>query len=42
MKEQLKEVLPHYMIPKKVVFHDSLPMTGNGKVDRRALADWNG
>lgn len=42
VKEQLKEVLPHYMIPKKVVFHDSLPMTGNGKVDRRALADWNG
>ena len=38
MKEALKETLPHYMIPKKIVFHDALPMTGNGKVDRRALA----
>ena len=26
------------MIPKKIVFAEALPMTGNGKVDRRALA----
>ena len=38
MKEALKETLPHYMVPKKIMFHSSLPMTGNGKVDRRALA----
>lgn len=38
LKEQLKATLPHYMIPKKIVFAEALPMTGNGKVDRRALA----
>lgn len=38
MKEALKETLPHYMVPKKLVFHSALPMTGNGKIDRRALA----
>lgn len=38
LKEELKGSLPHYMIPKKVVFCDALPMTGNGKIDRKALA----
>lgn len=39
LKERLKTTLPHYMIPKKVAFRESLPMTGNGKLDRRGLAD---
>ena len=39
LKNRLKETLPHYMIPKKVVFHDALPMTPNGKLDRKALAN---
>ncbi len=38
LKEELKGSLPHYMIPKKIVFCDALPMTGNGKIDRKALA----
>ena len=38
LKEALRAALPHYMIPKKIVFLDALPVTGNGKVDRRALA----
>lgn len=38
LKDELKGVLPHYMIPKKIVFCDVLPMTGNGKIDRKALA----
>lgn len=42
LKEELKASLPHYMIPKKIVFLDALPMTGNGKVDRRALAETRG
>lgn len=38
LRNKLKETLPHYMIPKKVVFHEALPMTPNGKLDRKALA----
>lgn len=37
LKDELRPVLPHYMIPKKIVFRDALPRTGNGKIDRRAL-----
>lgn len=37
MKEQLKEFLPAYMIPKKIVHLESLPMNHNGKVDRKQL-----
>ena len=37
IKDALKEGLPHYMIPRKVKFHEQLPMTGNGKIDRKAL-----
>lgn len=39
LKEGLRTFLPEYMIPKKLVFMDCLPMTGNGKVDRKALGD---
>ena len=37
LKDRLKEVLPHYMVPKKIEFLSALPVTGNGKIDRRAL-----
>ena len=37
LREALKALVPDYMLPKKFVFLDRLPMTGNGKVDRRAL-----
>jgi acyl-coenzyme A synthetase/AMP-(fatty) acid ligase len=29
--------MPHYMIPRRVVFLDSLPKTPHGKVDKAAL-----
>lgn len=37
MKKKLKEFLPEYMIPKKIRFLDSIPMTANGKADRKML-----
>ncbi|GAX37798.1 non-ribosomal peptide synthetase family protein [Nodularia sp. NIES-3585] len=37
LRAWLKEKLPDYMVPAIVVFIDSLPLTPNCKVDRRAL-----
>ncbi|MEU4120384.1 amino acid adenylation domain-containing protein, partial [Kitasatospora sp. NPDC028055] len=37
VREQLRDVLPGYMVPSVVVRLDRMPMTPNGKIDRRAL-----
>ncbi|HXP21346.1 MAG TPA: AMP-binding protein [Streptosporangiaceae bacterium] len=37
IRQSLREHLPDYMTPSAVVWHESLPLTRNGKVDRGRL-----
>ena len=39
LRKQLGERLPAYMLPRKFLFLDVLPMTTSGKIDRRQLAE---
>lgn len=39
IKQHLKNLLPEYMVPKKIKFIEKLPMTSNGKADRKALEE---
>lgn len=39
LKQQLKAYVPDYMVPKKFVFLPNLPMTANGKCDRKKLEE---
>lgn len=39
IKQQLRELIPEYMIPKKFIFIDHMPTTNNGKVDRKKLME---
>lgn len=38
LKEQLKSKLPSYMVPEVIRFTDEIPLTSNGKVDRKQIA----
>ena len=39
IRKELARYLPAYMIPKKFIFLDTIPMTSNGKADRNALKE---
>lgn len=39
IKQDLKTVLPDYMIPHKILLLDAIPITNNGKIDRKKVAE---
>jgi D-alanine--poly(phosphoribitol) ligase subunit 1 len=39
IKKELTEVLPAYMIPRKFTYHEELPITSNGKIDRKQIRE---
>ncbi|WP_368670819.1 amino acid adenylation domain-containing protein [Myxococcus sp. AM010] len=40
IRQEAASVLPHYMLPARLVAVPALPLNGNGKIDRRRLLEW--
>lgn len=41
IKEVLEEKLPNYMVPSRIIMLDKLPVTPNGKIDRKLLSSYD-
>lgn len=41
IKEEMAQYVPGYMIPKKIRFVEEMPITANGKVDRKRIQEIN-
>lgn len=39
IKNELKELVPSYMVPRQIKFKESFSMNTNGKIDRKALME---
>ncbi|MDU6574284.1 MAG: AMP-binding protein, partial [Gemella haemolysans] len=39
LKHELKKLVPEYMMPKKIVFLDEMPLNNNGKIDKKKLKE---
>ena len=39
LNEQLKNKIPEYMLPNKLIVMDSMPLNVNGKIDRVKLKE---
>jgi polyketide synthase PksN len=39
LREHLTGILPYYMVPDRFVALEEMPLTGSGKIDRRALTE---
>jgi D-alanine--poly(phosphoribitol) ligase subunit 1 len=39
IKKELKQLIPDYMIPRKIIIKDVLPMNENAKVNRKLLME---
>ena len=39
IKKDLAQYVPEYMIPKKIVFLDEMPLNNNGKIDKKKLKE---
>lgn len=39
IKNELKKLIPSYMVPRRIVIIDEFPMNTNGKIDRKRLVE---
>lgn len=39
IKEDMAQFVPEYMVPRKIIFVEEMPMTANGKIDRKKMQE---